>query len=134
MSTTVTGVAVPSLEARIAARSGCAQTSSGSRCSGWAAWPARPAIARLHDLLRGAPTAVAVLVSVELCSLTVQRDDPSAANMVASGLFGDGAAAVVVVGAGSPARVGAGRGWSTPSATSTPTPSGRWAGTSAPPA
>jgi alkylresorcinol/alkylpyrone synthase len=39
-----------------------------------------------------------VLLSVELCSLTIQRDDPSIANLVASGLFGDGAAAVVMVG------------------------------------
>ncbi len=39
-----------------------------------------------------------MLVSVELCSLTVQRDDVSVPNLVASGLFGDGAAAVVAVG------------------------------------
>ena len=39
-----------------------------------------------------------MLLSVELCSLTVQRDDTSIANLVASGLFGDGAAAVVMVG------------------------------------
>jgi alkylresorcinol/alkylpyrone synthase len=37
-------------------------------------------------------------MSVELCSLTLQRDDASMANLVASGLFGDGAAAVVAVG------------------------------------
>jgi alkylresorcinol/alkylpyrone synthase len=55
-------------------------------------------VARLHDYLRGAPGDVAVLLSVELCSLTMQRDDPSMANLVASGLFGDGAAAVVAVG------------------------------------
>jgi alkylresorcinol/alkylpyrone synthase len=55
-------------------------------------------IARLHDYLAGRPDQVAVLVSVELCSLTVQRDDRSVANMVASGLFGDGAAAVVAMG------------------------------------
>ena len=48
-------------------------------------------LARLHDLLRGNPEQVAVLLSVELCSLTVQRDDDSTANLVASGLFGDGA-------------------------------------------
>jgi alkylresorcinol/alkylpyrone synthase len=42
---------------------------------------------------------VAVLVSVELCSLTVQRDDVTVPNLVASGLFGDGAAAVVATGA-----------------------------------
>jgi alkylresorcinol/alkylpyrone synthase len=55
-------------------------------------------LARLHDVLRGDPDGVAVLVAVELCSLTLQRDDTSTANLVASGLFGDGAAAVVLVG------------------------------------
>jgi alkylresorcinol/alkylpyrone synthase len=55
-------------------------------------------VARLHDQLRGWPNQVGVLVSVELCSLTIQRGDASAANMVATGLFGDGAAAVVLVG------------------------------------
>ena len=39
-----------------------------------------------------------MLVSVELCSLTLQRDDTSMANLVGSGLFGDGGAAVVMVG------------------------------------
>jgi alkylresorcinol/alkylpyrone synthase len=33
---------------------------------------------------------------VELCSLTLQRDDLSVPNIIASGLFGDGAAAVVL--------------------------------------
>ena len=55
-------------------------------------------VARVHDYLLGHPDDVAVLLAVELCSLTVQRDDPSMANLVASGLFGDGAAAVVMVG------------------------------------
>jgi alkylresorcinol/alkylpyrone synthase len=55
-------------------------------------------VARLHDFLRGSPDAVAVLLAVELCSLTMQRSDASVANLVASGLFGDGAAAVVAVG------------------------------------
>ena len=39
-----------------------------------------------------------MLLSVELCSLTLQRDDASVANLVATGLFGDGAAAVVLAG------------------------------------
>jgi alkylresorcinol/alkylpyrone synthase len=55
-------------------------------------------VARLHDYLRGAPDEVAVLLSVELCSLTMQRADDSTANLVATGLFGDGATAVVAVG------------------------------------
>jgi len=40
-----------------------------------------------------------VLLAVELCSLTLQRDDFSIANIISSGLFGDGAAAVVLAGA-----------------------------------
>ena len=43
MTATVTGLAAPSLDARLVARSGCARTSSGCRCSGSAASPARPA-------------------------------------------------------------------------------------------
>jgi alkylresorcinol/alkylpyrone synthase len=39
---------------------------------------------------------------VELCSLTVQRDDASVANLISAGLFGDGAAAVVLAGAEHP--------------------------------
>jgi alkylresorcinol/alkylpyrone synthase len=39
-----------------------------------------------------------VVLSVELCSLTLQREDLSVPNIVASGLFGDGAAAVVLEG------------------------------------
>jgi alkylresorcinol/alkylpyrone synthase len=99
ISTTVTGIAVPSIEARIAARIGLRPDVRrvpmlGLGCLGGAA-----GVARLHDYLLGRPDDVAVLVAVELCSLTVQRSDPSAAALVASGLFGDGAAAVVAVGA-----------------------------------
>jgi alkylresorcinol/alkylpyrone synthase len=99
ISTTVTGLAVPSIEARIARRIGLRPDVRrmplfGLGCVGGAA-----GIARLHDYLRGAPDEVAVLVSVELCSLTMQRTDASVANLVASGLFGDGATAVVAVGA-----------------------------------
>ena len=39
-----------------------------------------------------------MLLSVELCSLTWQRNDLSIANLISSGLFADGAAAVVVAG------------------------------------
>jgi alkylresorcinol/alkylpyrone synthase len=66
----------------------------GLGCLGGAA-----GVARLHDYLLGHPNHVGVLLAVELCSLTLQRDDQSTANLVASGLFGDGAAAVVMAGA-----------------------------------
>ena len=56
-------------------------------------------VARAADYVRAYPDQVAVLLSVELCSLTLQREDLSLANLVSSGLFGDGAAAVAVAGA-----------------------------------
>ncbi len=98
MSTTVTGAAVPSIEARIATAIGMRPDVRRIPLFGLGCVAGASGLARLHDLLRGDPGAVGVLLSVELCSLTVQRDDPSTANLVASGLFGDGAAAVVAVG------------------------------------
>jgi alkylresorcinol/alkylpyrone synthase len=56
-------------------------------------------IARAADYVRAFPAQIAALVSVELCSLTWQRNDTSAANFISSGLFGDGAAAVLIAGA-----------------------------------
>jgi alkylresorcinol/alkylpyrone synthase len=94
----VTGVAVPSIEARIAGRIGLRPDVKRVPMMGLGCVAGAAGIGRLHDYLRGAPDEVAVLLSVELCSLTVQREDPSMANFVASGLFGDGAAAVVAVG------------------------------------
>lgn len=99
VSTTVTGVAVPSLEARIAARIGLREDVKRMPLMGLGCVAGAAGIARVHDYLVGHPDEVAVLISVELCSLTMQRDDASAANIVASGLFGDGAAAVVMTGA-----------------------------------
>jgi alkylresorcinol/alkylpyrone synthase len=55
-------------------------------------------VARMADYLRAFPDHVAVLLSVELCSLTLQPGDLSVPNLIATGLFGDGAAAVVGVG------------------------------------
>ena len=99
VSTTVTGLAVPSLEARIAARIGLRDDVKRIPIVGLGCVAGAAGVARVHDHLLGHPQDVAVLLSVELCSLTVQRDDTSTANLVASGLFGDGAAAVVLVGA-----------------------------------
>ena len=104
ISTTVTGAAVPSIEARIAAKIGLRPDVRRLPLFGLGCVAGASGLARLHDFLRGSPDGVGVLLSVELCSLTVQRDDPSTANLVASGLFGDGAAAVVVVGADVDAR------------------------------
>jgi alkylresorcinol/alkylpyrone synthase len=75
---TVTGLATPSIDARLVA--GAA------------------GVARAADAVRAFPGQIAALLAVELCSLTLQREDLSVANIIASGLFGDGAAAVLVGG------------------------------------
>ena len=98
VSTTVTGLAVPSIDARLVDRLGLRPDVKRIPMFGLGCVAGAAGIARVHDYLAGHPDDVAVLVAVELCSLTVQRDDVSTANLVASGLFGDGAAAVVLVG------------------------------------
>lgn len=106
MVTSVTGIAAPSVDALLAARVGLRPDvrrtpSFGLGCGGGAA-----GLARVHDYLVGHPGDVALLVCVELCSLTLQHGDGSPANLVASGLFGDGAAAAVLVGRDHPAAAG----------------------------
>jgi len=98
VSTTVTGVVVPPIEVRVSSRLGLRADVKRVPMFGLGCVAGAAGVARLHDYLLGHPDDVAVLLSVELCSLTVQRDDTSVANLVASGLFGDGAAAVVMVG------------------------------------
>jgi alkylresorcinol/alkylpyrone synthase len=108
VTTTVTGVAVPSLDARLMNLVPFAPDLRrlplfGLGCAGGAA-----GVARIDDYLRAFPDRAAALLSVELCSLTIQPEDFSVANLVSSGLFGDGASAVIAVGAEHPlAGVGA---------------------------
>lgn len=97
-TTTVTGVAVPSLDARIAGRIGLRSDVRRLPLFGLGCVAGAAGVARLHDYLRGAPDDVAVLVSVELCSLTYPAVKPTVSGLVGTALFGDGAAAVVAVG------------------------------------
>ncbi|MER3390373.1 MAG: 3-oxoacyl-[acyl-carrier-protein] synthase III C-terminal domain-containing protein [Microcella sp.] len=104
--TTVTGLGAPSLDALLATGMGFRSDlrrvpSFGLGCVAGAA-----GIARVADYLAGHPRGVALLVSVELCSLTLQWDDHSMANVVGTGIFGDGAAAVVMVGDEHPRATG----------------------------
>jgi alkylresorcinol/alkylpyrone synthase len=98
-STTVTGLAVPTLEARLAARVGLRQDVKRIPLFGLGCVAGAAGVARMHDYLLAFPNQVAALLAVELCSLTIQRNDNSMANLVASSLFGDGAAAVIAKGA-----------------------------------
>jgi alkylresorcinol/alkylpyrone synthase len=95
---TGTGIATPSVDARIVnlleMRSDVRRTPIfGLGCAGGVA-----GVGRAADILRGFPDQIVMVISVELCSLTFQRTDASIANIIASALFGDGAAAVVLGG------------------------------------
>jgi len=96
---TVTGVAAPTVDARLMNRLSLRPDTKRVPMFGLGCVAGAAGIARAADYVRAFPDQVAVLLSVELCSLTLQRDDLSIPNLIASGLFGDGAAAVVVVGA-----------------------------------
>lgn len=94
----VTGISSPSIDARLINRMDLPLHLRripifGIGCVGGAA-----GIARAADFVRGYPDQIAVLLSVELCSLTMQLDDLSIANQISMALFADGAAAVVVAG------------------------------------
>jgi alkylresorcinol/alkylpyrone synthase len=95
---TVTGVATPSIDARLANRLRLPPSVKRTPIFGLGCMAGAAGVARASDVLRAFPGEVAVLLSVELCSLTLQRDDASMTNVIASGLFGDGAAAVVLEG------------------------------------
>ncbi|KLO38744.1 type III polyketide synthase [Mycobacterium nebraskense] len=97
-TTTVTGVAVPSLDARIAGRLGLRADVRRMPLFGLGCAAGAAGVGCLHDYLRGAPDGVAVLVSVELCSLTFPAVKPTVSGLVGTAMFGDGAAAVVAVG------------------------------------
>lgn len=97
-TTTVTGISIPTLEARLM---NCMAFSDktkrlpifGLGCLGGVA-----GINRVNDYLKGHPKEAALLLASELCSLTFQFDDKSVANLVGTSLFGDGVAAVLMVG------------------------------------
>jgi alkylresorcinol/alkylpyrone synthase len=108
VTTTVTGLAVPSLDARIAGRLGLRDDVRRVPLFGLGCVAGAAGVARVHDYLRGALDGVAALVSVELCSLTYPGYKPSLAGLVGSALFADGAAAVVAVGERRAEQVGAG--------------------------
>lgn len=94
----VTGVASPSLDARLVNSLGLPASIKRNPIFGLGCVAGAAGIARAADYVRAFPDQVAALVSVELCSLTIQKRDLSTANLISSGLFGDGAAAVIVAG------------------------------------
>ncbi|MFZ1415801.1 MAG: 3-oxoacyl-[acyl-carrier-protein] synthase III C-terminal domain-containing protein [Defluviicoccus sp.] len=91
-----TGIATPSLEARLLDRLAFRRDVRrlpvfGLGCAGGVL-----GLARAADMAAAWPTSRVLLLVVELCALTFRRRDRSPANIVAAALFGDGAAAAVL--------------------------------------
>jgi alkylresorcinol/alkylpyrone synthase len=94
----VTGIASPSLDARLINRLGLRPDVKrtpifGIGCAGGAI-----GLSRAADYVLAYPHQVAILLAVEICSLTMRHEDLSTANLIASGIFADGAAVAVVGG------------------------------------
>jgi len=91
-----TGIATPSLEARVAGRMGfCADIERvpvfGLGCAGGVS-----GLSIASRLALSRPGSIVLMVAVEICTLAFRLDELTKANIVATSLFGDGAAACVV--------------------------------------
>ena len=103
-----TGIATPSLEARAMGRMGFRADVSRVPIFGLGCAGGVTGLSVAARLASAAPGSVVLLVCVELCTLAVRLDELTSANMVATALFGDGAAACVLsTGAEGLARVDA---------------------------
>jgi alkylresorcinol/alkylpyrone synthase len=97
--TSVTGVAVPSLDARLIPRLGLRADVKRLPIFGLGCVAGAAGLGRLHDYLLGWPGHTAALLAVELCTLDLPVTELTTADLVVSGLFGDGAVALVAAGA-----------------------------------
>jgi alkylresorcinol/alkylpyrone synthase len=96
VSVSTTGIATPSLDALLMERMGLQRTIQrlpifGLGCGGGAI-----GLARAATMARADPGSLVLLLVVELCALSFRRDDFSKSNIVATALFGDGAAALLL--------------------------------------
>ncbi len=112
VTVSTTGIATPSLEARLLGELGLREDVErlpifGLGCAGGAL-----GLARAAALAQTRPGRKVLLLVVELCALTFRQTDCSKANVIATALFGDGAAAAVLIndGAADPGRPAI-RGW-----------------------
>lgn len=94
----VTGIAVPTIDARLIHLLGFRDDVRRYPFFGLGCVAGAAGTARMHDYLLGHPDQVTMLVCLELCSLTFQHNDYDVPNLVGTGLFGDGCAAVIAAG------------------------------------
>lgn len=98
----ITGIASPSLDARLINRMRLRPDIKRTPIFGLGCVGGAIGLTRAVDYVLAYPKQNAVLLAVEICSLTLQRDDLSTANLISSALFADGAAAAIVTGSERP--------------------------------
>lgn len=91
-----TGIATPSLDALLIERLGLRRDIRRLPIFGLGCAGGVTGLARAVDLARAAPGSRVLFLVVELCALTFRRDDFDRSNIVATALFGDGAAGAIV--------------------------------------
>ena len=95
---TSTGLATPTLDARLANHLGFRRDVTRTPIWGLACSGAAAGVARAAEFARARPASVTLVVAVELCSLAFQPEDELKLGLVSAALFADGAAAAVVAG------------------------------------
>lgn len=103
-----TGLSIPTIDARLMNRLPFRPDTKRMPLFGLGCVAGAAGTARVADYLRGYPTETALLLCAEFCSLTLQKQDLSVANIIACGLFGDGVGAVLMVGDQHPLASGTG--------------------------
>ena len=98
ITTSCTGFMIPSLDAHLINRMGFRSDVRRLPITELGCAAGAAALGRSTDFVRAYPDGTALVVAVELPSLTFQRGDLSQANLISTILFGDGAAAAVVTG------------------------------------
>ena len=107
VTVSTTGIATPSLEARVAARVGLRDNVRRVPVFGLGCAGGVNGLALASRLSAADPGSVWLFVTVETCSISIRLDSDEPAAIVATALFGDGAAAAVVTsGIHSLARIG----------------------------
>lgn len=105
VAVSTTGIATPSLDALLAQRMQMRPDVTRLPIFGMGCAGGTLGLARAATLARERPDALVLLVVVELCALSFRRDDFTKSNIVATALFGDGAAAALLSCSGRGPRV-----------------------------
>jgi alkylresorcinol/alkylpyrone synthase len=105
VAVSTTGIATPSLDALLMERMGLRRTTTRLPIFGLGCAGGTIGLARAAAMARANPEGLVLFLVVELCALCFRRDDFSKSNIVATALFGDGAAAALISCAGEGPRI-----------------------------